>query len=91
MKAARLIKETGAHVVETNFSCPNEGTANLLCFDINKVQTVCEAIKNEIGNTPLVIKTAFYKDQGVLQDLISKVGKTIDGIGWFRKKSRGSD
>ena len=33
--AARLMKETGIHVIEANFSCPNEGdkVKRLLCFD----------------------------------------------------------
>jgi dihydroorotate dehydrogenase (NAD+) catalytic subunit len=31
---ARLVKETGVKIIEVNLSCPNEGTANLLCFDI---------------------------------------------------------
>lgn len=79
-KAARLIKETGAHAVEANFSCPNEGTANLLCFDIDKVRIVCEAMKNEIGNHPLVIKTAYYKDQSLLERLVKEVGSTVDGF-----------
>lgn len=78
--AARLVKETGAKVLEVNFSCPNEGTAHLLCFDAAMVQRVSEAIKNEIGNTPLVIKIAFYEDQAALKKLIQGVGNIIDGI-----------
>ena len=37
---ARLVKETGVPVIEVNLSCPNEGTANLLCFDIARSRRV---------------------------------------------------
>ena len=77
---ARLVKETGAKVLEVNFSCPNEGTAHLMCFDMVMVQRVSEAIKNEIGNTPLVIKIAYYDNQEALKKLISDVGNIVDGI-----------
>ncbi|MDD5490127.1 MAG: diguanylate cyclase, partial [Candidatus Moranbacteria bacterium] len=77
---ARLVKETGTKILEVNFSCPNEGTAHLLCFDIPMVRKVSEAIKNEIGNTPLVIKIAYYEDQEALKKLISEVGNIVDGI-----------
>jgi len=77
---ARLMKETGVKVLEVNFSCPNEGTAHLLCFDVPMVKKVSEAIKNEIGNTPLVIKIAYYEDQNVLRDLVKSVGKIVGGI-----------
>lgn len=77
---ARLVKETGAKVLEVNFSCPNEGTDKLLCFDLERVSLVVEAIKNEIGNTPLIIKLAYFQDQAALEKLLDKIGKMIQGI-----------
>jgi dihydroorotate dehydrogenase len=77
---ARLVKETGVPVIEVNLSCPNEGTANLLCFDIARSRRVVEAIKDEIGSVPLVIKMAFYKDETKLEEFLREVGKTVDGI-----------
>jgi dihydroorotate dehydrogenase len=77
---ARLVKETGVPVIEVNLSCPNEGTANLLCFDIKRSREVVEAIKDEIGSIPLVIKMAFYKDEKRLEEFLREVGKTVDGI-----------
>jgi dihydroorotate dehydrogenase len=77
---ARLVKETGVPVIEVNLSCPNEGTANLLCFDIARSRRVVEAIKDEIGSVPLVIKMAFYKDEKKLEEFLREVGKTVDGI-----------
>lgn len=77
---ARLVKETGAKILEVNFSCPNEGSAHLMCFDIPMVRRVSEAIKNEVGNTPLIIKIAYFEDQASLQKLIQEVGNVVDGI-----------
>lgn len=78
--AARLVKETGARALEVNLSCPNEGKNHLLCFDLKRTKQVVEAIKNEIGNTPLIIKIAFYKNPKDLETLIKLVGKTVEGI-----------
>lgn len=80
VEAARLVKETGIKVLETNLSCPNEGSSHLLCFDLKRTVEVVDAIKNEIGNTPLIIKIAYFEDQKRLEKLIKLVGKTVDGI-----------
>ncbi len=77
---ARLVKETGVKIIEVNLSCPNEGTANLLCFDIHRSRQVVEAIKDEIGSVPLVIKMAYYKDESRLEEFLREVGNTVDGI-----------
>lgn len=78
--AAKLVKETGAKILEVNLSCPNEGTSHLLCFDIHTTQSVVESIKNEIGDTPLVIKISYYKDTSLLTSLVREVGGLVDGI-----------
>ena len=41
----QMLKDAGVEVVEANFSCPNEGAASLLCFDVPKVKMITEAIK----------------------------------------------
>lgn len=77
---AKLVKETGAKMLEVNTSCPNEGTANLLCFDIERTRFIVDAIKNEIGNTPLIIKIAYFKDQKQLETFVKKIGKSVNAI-----------
>jgi dihydroorotate dehydrogenase (NAD+) catalytic subunit len=77
---ARLVKETGVKVIEVNLSCPNEGTSNLLCFDAQRSRQVVEAIKDEIGSVPLVIKLAYYSDEQRLEKFLREVGNTVDGI-----------
>jgi dihydroorotate dehydrogenase (NAD+) catalytic subunit len=80
VRGARLVSETGVKIIEVNLSCPNEGTANLLCFDVQRSRQVVEAIKNEIGNIPLVIKMAYYKDLDRLEQFLREVGPIVDGI-----------
>ncbi|MBU6389545.1 tRNA-dihydrouridine synthase [Patescibacteria group bacterium] len=78
--AARLVKETGVKVMEVNLSCPNEGTADLLCFDTNRVLSIVDAIKNAIGDTPLILKLAYFANQDHLRSYVRQVGKIADGF-----------
>jgi len=77
---ARLLKQAGVKVLEVNLSCPNEGTAGLLCFDIERTRSVVEAIKNEIGNTPLIVKIAYFQDNDLLKNFVWQIGRIADGI-----------
>ena len=80
--AARLMKETGIHVIEANFSCPNEGdkVKGLLCFDIMQSYRIAEAIKKEIGNIPLVIKIPYFENDILLRNMVEKLGNIVDGF-----------
>jgi dihydroorotate dehydrogenase len=80
VKLARMVKETGVKILEVNLSCPNEGTSHLLCFDLERTKEIVEAIKNEIGNTPLIIKIAYFQQQEQLEKLVNYVGKIVNGI-----------
>ena len=75
----QMLKDCGVTVVEANFSCPNEGAAQLLCFDVLKVKKVSEAIKNKIGDTKLVIKIAYFEEAS-LRELVKEVGGVVDGF-----------
>lgn len=77
---ARLIRETGVKIVEINLSCPNEGTANLLCFDIARSQQIVEAIKGELGEAKLMIKIAYFREMAELEKLVRALGKSVDAI-----------
>jgi len=77
---AKLLKETGVKIVEVNLSCPNEGTSNLLCFDIQRSREIVEAIKTELGDIPLAIKIAYFRDQTQLEEFVTTVGCVVDGI-----------
>ncbi len=75
----QLLTSAGVTVVETNFSCPNEGAASLLCFDVPKVKTITTAIKEKIGDAKLIIKIAYF-DEAALRELVSEVGNIVDGF-----------
>lgn len=78
--AAKLVAETGALVLEANLSCPNEGTSNLLCFDLEKTRSIAFKIKETIGNTPLMLKIAYFQDNNQLELFIKTLGKIVDGF-----------
>ncbi|MDE2025799.1 MAG: tRNA-dihydrouridine synthase, partial [Patescibacteria group bacterium] len=77
---ARLVKETGAKILEVNLSCPNEGTTHLLCFDIQRTSQIVKAVKNAVGNTPVVIKIAYFQQEEQLQLFVKAIGDIVDGI-----------
>lgn len=78
--AARLVKETKAKVMEVNLSCPNEGHSNMMCYDIDTTEKIAHSIKNEIGNTPLILKLAYFHDHHHLDDFVKRLGKIADGF-----------
>lgn len=78
--AARLMKKTGVQVLEVNFSCPNEGTSELLCYDTERSADVIKAIKDEIVHTPLIVKISYFKDDEALRDFIKTIGPLVEGI-----------
>lgn len=80
VKGAELVKETGAPVIELNLSCPNEGKADILCFDIPTVRNITEKIKEKIGTIPLIIKIAFFANNDHLKKFLIEIGNIIDGI-----------
>lgn len=78
--AAKLVKQTGTPILEANLSCPNEGKSYLLCFDVERVRQISWAIKKEIGDTPLLLKLAYFETNAHLTKLIKAVGNIIDGF-----------
>ena len=80
VRAAGLMKETGVNAMEVNFSCPNEGTSELLCYDVKRSGEVIRAIKEEIKDIPLVVKISYYNDSQNLEDFIKEVGPLVQGI-----------
>jgi dihydroorotate dehydrogenase len=47
---------------------------------VEGVTKITEAIKNEIGNTPLILKLAYFETDEHLRQLVTAVGKTVDGL-----------
>lgn len=81
--AARYAKETGAKILEVNLSCPNIGNEGLVCYNLEMTERVCEAIRKEIGDTPLILKVGYYKsdeDTKRLVEIAAKYAQAISAI-----------
>lgn len=77
---AKLVKETGAKIIEINLSCPNEGKAQVLCQDTDMVEKIAIAVKAEVGETPVLLKMPYYTDDDALLDFVDRLTKIIDGL-----------
>ncbi|MBI4973153.1 dihydroorotate oxidase [Candidatus Roizmanbacteria bacterium] len=76
---ARLMKETGVKVIEANLSCPNEGTANVLCLDLERTKAVLVAVKNEVGDLPLLIKGAYMPEEYLIR-FVNELSPIVQGF-----------
>ena len=79
---ARLVCETGAGLMEMNTSCPNEGHNRLLCHDPHLVGRITEAVKNEIGDRPLVVTLAEIPNDADLEIMVKETAAhgTVQGF-----------
>jgi dihydroorotate dehydrogenase len=77
---AGLVAETGVPVIEANLSCPNEDTADLLCFVVDKVAAIVDGIKRAAPDKPLLLKLAYFSDHSLLEKLVRAVGGRIEGF-----------
>ncbi len=77
---ARLVKETGAKILEVNLSCPNEGTQQILCFDLPRVEIIVNKIKEAVGNTPLLLKIGYFEEEEFLRQYVQTLGTIADGF-----------
>ncbi|NTU46407.1 hypothetical protein HGA88_02165 [Candidatus Roizmanbacteria bacterium] len=64
--AAKLATETGATVLEANLSCPNIGNEGLVCYNLSATDAILKAVRKEIGDLPLIVKTGYFADEGAL-------------------------
>ncbi|OGE27427.1 hypothetical protein A2867_02595 [Candidatus Daviesbacteria bacterium RIFCSPHIGHO2_01_FULL_40_11] len=78
--AAKLSAETGAKLLEANLSCPNIGNEGLVCYNLEMTERVTEAIRKEIGDTPLILKVGYYQSDEDLKKLVEIAGKYAQGI-----------
>ena len=78
--AAKLSKETGAKILEANLSCPNIGNEGLVCYNISMTEKVCEAVRKEIGDLPLILKVGYYVSDEDVKKLVEIAGKYAQGI-----------
>jgi dihydroorotate dehydrogenase len=80
LKGIKLIRETGAKIIEINLSCPNEGKETLTCFDIDMTTQIVSAVREANPDIKLIIKLAYFTNKTQLKKLVRKVGSLVDGI-----------
>jgi dihydroorotate dehydrogenase (NAD+) catalytic subunit len=81
--AAKLAYETGAKILETNLSCPNIGNEGLVCYNTEITKQIAKGIRKVIGNTPLILKVGYYKDDKQLEqiaEIANEYANSIAGI-----------
>ena len=67
--AAEKAAATGAQILEVNLSCPNIGNEGLVCYNLDMTERVCAAIREKIGNLPLILKVGYFQDATVVKEL----------------------
>lgn len=80
--AAKLMLETKAPEIEANFSCPNENNfvKSLLCYDVSQSRDIAYAIKNKIGDVPLILKISYFEDQSELERFVKELAPIVQGF-----------
>lgn len=78
--AAKMAYETGAEILEVNLSCPNIGNEGLVCYNLPVSEKACKAIRDVIGNTPLIIKVGYYQSEEDLKKISEIAEKYAQGI-----------
>lgn len=78
--AGKLAHETGAKVLEVNLSCPNIGNEGLVCYNLDVTKRILKGLRDTIGNTPLVVKVGYYKEDADMEQLAEVVSAYADGV-----------
>ncbi len=80
VEGVKLLKETGARVIEINLSCPNEGSSELLCFDTKATKQIVETVRAAVDDVKLVVKITYFTDKLALKGFVQEIGPLVDGI-----------
>lgn len=82
VKACLLVKETGAPIMEVNFSCPNFGKEGLICNDIETSTLILEGLHQAKGNVPLLVKIGYFvpEAQETFEKLLDAIQMYADGV-----------
>ncbi|HEX5797637.1 MAG TPA: hypothetical protein VFX86_04590 [Candidatus Saccharimonadales bacterium] len=81
-QAARQAASTGIGAIEVNLSCPNVASEGILCYTKAAVVSVCQKVKEAIGDVPLIAKFGYFsKDQEkLLEDTLKDITPYVAAI-----------
>ena len=78
---AKWAVESGADVIETNFSCPNVSTRDGQLYQQPEAAgLVAERVRAAIGQTPYVVKVGRVADETDAAALLDAVGPLVEGL-----------
>ena len=81
VKCAKWAVESGADVVETNFSCPNVTTCDGQLFQQpHDARHVAEQVRAAIGSTPYVAKIGHVATTASATNLLDAIGPSINAL-----------
>lgn len=82
VEAVTMAKEYGGEVVEANFSCPNVCTGEgSLYTNPETVYDLSSKLVSALGETPLILKIGFFRDQSVMREVFKAAAKAgVRGI-----------
>lgn len=80
-RCASWAVESGADLIEANFSCPNVCSAEgQIYHDLDASRYIATVIRQAIGSTPLLIKAGYIADQKQLGDFLECLSSTADCV-----------
>lgn len=77
---AKLVKETGAPILEADISCPNNGAEGLVCYDLATTEEICKKVRNAIGSIPFILKIGYFENEDKLVKLAEITNEYANGI-----------
>ncbi len=81
VETAKLVLQTGVPIMEVNLSCPNiSGVHGLVCHDIETSTAILEALHTAKGNTPLLVKIAYFPPEAPLEALLDAIHSYANGV-----------
>lgn len=78
--AAEQSLATGAKIFEANLSCPNIGNEGLVCYNLDMTERVCEALREKLGDKPLILKVGYYQNDEDIERLARIAKEYAQGI-----------
>lgn len=80
-QCALWARDSGADVIETNFSCPNVSTCDGQVYqNPDQAAVISQAVRDRIGATPLVIKIGHVTDPSEASALLDAVEPFVSAI-----------
>jgi dihydroorotate dehydrogenase len=78
---AKLAVESGADVIETNYSCPNvPGPEGRLFCQPEEASLIARRVRERMGDVPLLVKIGTLTEPSLIRELLVKLSPFVDGI-----------